>query len=333
MRGNRCGVRTGRRVGHVHVRLCHAIVLAATRSKQSHTARVLTIINANIPTRSYTYTDMHFPVEVLQCTFAFACTDGGPTAANLSLVSHIFHDAVLPMRFHSVALRTARSPAAFLAAYHDQIAAVKERGSGLKPVVRHLFVSCGTDSTADPIRESLVERVLNIIALAAPTLETFSCTGQLISANFLITHMCNQPFPVLRELFTTRESCLRYRSRGDGPEVPKMPALRKLVLLTAARYVYPMLDVAGWKAYAPNVTEIRLWNVERKEAVGEPLRGHASWVSSVAFSADGSRELSCTRAPLTFSMAGLSLATFLQLTSRLPSGTTSSLLPLNLTSG
>ena len=41
-----------------------------------------------------------------------------------------------------------------------------------------------------------------------------------------------------------------------------MPALRKLVLLMASPYVYPMLDMTAWKAYAPNVTEIRLWNVD-----------------------------------------------------------------------
>jgi WD40 repeat protein len=34
---------------------------------------------------------------------------------------------------------------------------------------------------------------------------------------------------------------------------------------------------------------VRLWDAKSGEAIGKPLQGHEDWVSSVAFSPDGSR--------------------------------------------
>ncbi|KAI0780483.1 hypothetical protein BD413DRAFT_607782 [Trametes elegans] len=74
--------------------------------------------------------------ELLLEIFALACTDGGPTACALSLVSHHIRRASYPVRFHSVSLSgSPRRVQQLLARIHDERAIA---GAAAAPKVRHL---------------------------------------------------------------------------------------------------------------------------------------------------------------------------------------------------
>ena len=189
------------------------------------------------------------PVELLTPICFLACTDGGPTACSLSLVSRRIHAVSRPARFHSVAFSGPR----VLTAVPHFLARMKEEHEDRKRVeaasrVRHLFVS-----VLPPLAESqtmvwkvYVFTVTTLLRAVAQDVETLSLVFSPWGPGPTKPIELDVEFPRVRELTVSGASFSAPRLGS-----PAFPALRRLHLLSGP-------CPREWTSLTPNVTHLRL---------------------------------------------------------------------------
>ncbi len=189
------------------------------------------------------------PVELLTPICFLACTDGGPTACSLSLVSRHIHAVSRPARFHSVAFSGPR----VLTAVPNFLARLKEEHEDRKRAeaasrVRHLFVS-----VLPPLSESqtmvwkvYVFTVTTLLRAVAPDVETLSLVFSPRESGPIKPIELDVQFPGLQELTVSGASF-------SAPQLgsPAFPAVRRLHLLSGP-------CPREWTSLTPSVTHLRL---------------------------------------------------------------------------
>ncbi|PIL24375.1 hypothetical protein GSI_14128 [Ganoderma sinense ZZ0214-1] len=190
------------------------------------------------------------PVELLTPICFLACTDGGPTACSLSLVSRHIHAVCRPARFHSVAFSGPR----VLTAVPHFLARLKEEHEDRKRAeaasrVRHLFVS-----VLPPLAESqtmvwkvYVFTVTTLLRAVASDVETLSLVFSPWGPGRTKPIELDVAFPRLSELTVSGASF----SAPQLGSAPAFPALRRLHLVSG-----PCSH--EWTSLTPNVTHLRL---------------------------------------------------------------------------
>ena len=228
---------------------------------------------------------MHvLPLEIQHSVFLLACTDGGRTGRALSLTSRSYRDAVRPVRFHSVAVRAFPHIEGVLQSYKRDLAELEASGSTLKPRVRHLLLSPEGKQHDHTLEEeaSAVEdeeytsSLVALLQLVGPTLETLAYTAQFRFTG--LGRVC--PMPKLEELTVFLNPRERQSTSLPGPPHPpaSYPTLQKLHIVLSWGAVVP--DLMGWWAQAaPNVTDVRLTNMGRRDSGME-------WVESMIGASD-----------------------------------------------
>ncbi|KAI1788377.1 hypothetical protein LXA43DRAFT_1025567 [Ganoderma leucocontextum] len=192
------------------------------------------------------------PVELLTPICFLSCTDGGPTACSVSLVSRRMHAVSRPARYHSVAFSGPR----ILSAVPHFLARLKEEHEDRKRAeaasrVRHLFVS-----VLPPLGESqtmvwkvYMFTVTTLLRAVAPDVETVSLVFSPWGRNPTKPIELDVEFPRLEELTVSGVSF-------SAPQLgsPAFPALRRLHLLSGP-------CPRQWTSLTPNVTHLRLSEV------------------------------------------------------------------------
>ncbi|KAI0722274.1 hypothetical protein C8T65DRAFT_704799 [Cerioporus squamosus] len=218
-------------------------------------------------------------VELLEQIFLLACTDGGFTGASLSRVSKHIREVARPVRFHTIALLSPHPGKLeqFASCY------VHERAfsRSATPKVRHLLVASAIRQ-ADPARvvlrpspnnsdvskfsadvNDLKERqreasqkeqdkfsadVTSLLQLLAP---------DLISLSLIHCHRYGKPELRFPPTIQVRGGLMV----PECPSGPLYPHLERLHLCLVALSGCPDLDIVAWGNNAPNLTHLRISNV------------------------------------------------------------------------
>ncbi len=226
---------------------------------------------------------MHvLPLEIQHNIFVLACTDGGRTSLALSLTSRSYCDAVRPVRLHSVAVRAFSDIEGVLQSYKRDEAELEASGSTLKTRVWHLLLSpepnnADEDEKPDEDEDPHTASMVALLQLVGPTLRTLTYTAQIRFTG--LRGIC--PMPKLEELTVFLNSPERQSQPLPGPahRPASYPALRKLHIILLPEAVVPDLPGSWWAEAAPNVTDIRLTNVGRRD-------GGRGWVVSMIGTSD-----------------------------------------------
>ncbi|TBU65368.1 hypothetical protein BD310DRAFT_911232 [Dichomitus squalens] len=193
------------------------------------------------------------PVELITPICFLACTDGGPTACALSLVSHHIRAASRPARFYSVSFNGPR----VITAVPPFLTRLKEeheetRRGDAPPRVRHLFVSVSPPKGESQTMILKVYRVTidMLLRAVAQDVETLSLVQSYMqgdqSANPIALDV---KFPRLREL--TISGVLFSSPQLDSAP---FPTLRRLHVLRGP-------SPSEWAPLTPNVTYLRISEV------------------------------------------------------------------------
>lgn len=183
------------------------------------------------------------PSETWTQIFFFACTDGGVTGCSLSLVSHYFRAAVLPVQLHSVALTSTSK----IESFEDLL---KHRQPEHRKV-RHLFLSLAGNQAEGRLTSTSYtynEAFRRVLTTVAPDLLTLTSTLLRDYSQDSIITTC---FPSLVEL--TVHGYVRYADdAAEAMFTGHFPALRRLHLLSTPN------SCPLYLKRAPTLTHLRL---------------------------------------------------------------------------
>ncbi|RDX53703.1 hypothetical protein OH76DRAFT_1374809 [Lentinus brumalis] len=230
-------------------------------------------------------------VELLEQIFLLACTDGGFTGAALSRVSKHIRNASRAARFHSIALISPFPDTLeqFASCYVHQRAFSGE----VTPKVHHLLITsairqsdparvvlrpnlnasdvskCSADMTKKHLEVLEKEQrkfnvdVTSLLQLLAPDLISLTLIHcHRYGKNELripLTIEVSGGFPLLQEL--TLAGIPPTFTSTDCPSGSLYPHLERLHLCLLALSGCPDIDVDAWAADAPNLTYLRMSNV------------------------------------------------------------------------
>lgn len=179
----------------------------------------------------------HCPPELHSYICSLACTDDGYTARSLSLVSKYYAQITLPYLYQSLCV-TEPSQIHSLAHKLQQTPVHQRR-------IHHLFIS---DKSGG---RELVNSIMTILALAAPTLETLALVASSpLNSTSLLARLFRTCFPHLYELtiyghypFPSSPSCF--------------PSLERLHLL-GNRNPHGLLRLGALESSMPTLTHLRI---------------------------------------------------------------------------
>ena len=189
------------------------------------------------------------PVELLTPICFLACTDGGPTACALSLVSRHIHAVSRPARYHSVAFSGPRVLTAvprFLTRLKEEYEDREHAKAASR--VRHLFVS-----VLPPLGESqtmvwklYMFTITTLLRAVAADVEILSLVLTPWGPEPIKPIKLDVKFPKLQELTVSGVSF-------SAPQLgsPAFPALRRLHLISGP-------CPREWTSLTPNITHLRL---------------------------------------------------------------------------
>jgi hypothetical protein len=172
------------------------------------------------------------PLELRDCIVALSCTDGGPSACSLRLVSRHFHALTIPHRFHSVAIAGLEQLSSFV----NQIAATP---AGYRRIC-HLFFCDIAPRTSNELEDP---RVLMSLRDRDPSLGLqlkrllAMVSTELATLTVVIYHYFFDIFSVLGGFtfprlgsFTCKPPIYAYEASFDAMSF--MPALHTICLAT-----------------------------------------------------------------------------------------------------
>lgn len=223
-------------------------------------------------------------VELLTLISFFACTDGGPAARSLALVSKRINYASRPARFYSVSLISSVSQIEhFLASYEAE----RARAVDNMPRVRHLCLSffgkglegapqqsAPSASTAPTsraqwlaamqrraqhqrsIQDGLDERYNRVIPALMRAVAPDLYSLALIQAQWRSASVVRCQFPQLQELTLVGGDPSFLPFSFVPTAKPLYPALRRLHHILSL--VNKDVDLLQWAPHAPNLTHLRL---------------------------------------------------------------------------
>jgi hypothetical protein len=235
-----------------------------------------------------------FPPEICSQIYALACTDDGYTGRSLAAVSRYIHETSSPYKFQSIALPNAyraslfasilgKTPphlrgVAYLFVANDDfdIDGPGSRDSGTKTTssrrsITSMFSSFVGSSaklppqTVNPMKDhdtDIIEAVLKILRLIAPTLRTLSISFECRWINSTSLFSVETSFPALSSL---TELNLNYRAPTDALfnhfvfHFPaSFPSLRRLDISGLKLLSYRFELFACITKIAPSLTHLRL---------------------------------------------------------------------------
>ncbi|TFK47058.1 hypothetical protein OE88DRAFT_1739083 [Heliocybe sulcata] len=192
------------------------------------------------------------PVEIIDRISAFACCDGGPTASSLRSASRMLHAVTERHKFHTVAITSSRQTLLFHDTLRDALA------SG-RAAVRHLFITVN-----EQVDGGVTHAAKDIVALAAPTLETLTCVVESVPSTYPMYYpiLSTTSFPRLTHLTFRHPHLLTYSKPlihpGMAIRFPKLRYLHVAYACPVSTLTAHMVTSAITSRSGSSLTNIRL---------------------------------------------------------------------------
>jgi hypothetical protein len=186
------------------------------------------------------------PPELHSYIFELACTDDGSTSRSLALVSKYFRDVAKPFQYQSIALA---GPAQIV-----NLLTHLEKTPPHRRRIRHLFLSdhsyheCDLAPLVTPFDSA---KILRLVTLAAPTLETLSLFAASPSTSTsILAGIFHTYFPRLIELSVAGF----YPFPQTAGNLPRLERLH----LRGNRNPYGLLQAGALDVACPALTHLRV---------------------------------------------------------------------------